>query len=100
VRANDFSTRLNVAPNRAGQGALGARHEVKIGDEAERAGGHLGLSIRINVYSCATMQETELMRFTRPVNSSSGRSRLCSARRRNHLGTPAVEELVDAAVFL
>lgn len=41
---------------------------VPLGIQGGRSGGHLGLSIRINVYSCATgrMQETELMRFTPP----------------------------------
>ena len=41
---------------------------VPMGIQGGRSGGHLELSIRVNVYNCATgrMQESELMRFTPP----------------------------------
>jgi len=65
--ANGLDTLLVIGKDR-GMIPNSTIARVPMGIQGGRSGGHLELSIRVNVYSCATgrMQETELMRFTPP----------------------------------
>jgi hypothetical protein len=65
--ANGLDTLLVIGKDR-GMIPNSSIARVPMGIQGGRSGGHLGLSIRINVYNCVTgrMQETELMRFTPP----------------------------------